>query len=179
MDFEECRLVEAIFDSSSSREDTLPRQDRNPPAPLRRPEHPAPARIFPDPVGPIARRPRVPAAGALLLSAALAVASALVRPALAAPVLEWSDLYEGGASSPDLATAVTCDPEGNLIVGGESADGIYGSDMFIRKLSRTAGAALWSRRVPSGEENDMALTGLALDPFGNVLVGGYVRGCVG
>jgi hypothetical protein len=118
-------------------------------------------------------------AAALLLGAAVLGAQAFGGSAAAAPVLEWSDLYEGGASCPDLATAVLCDPEGNLLIGGESADGIDGSDMFIRKLSRDSGATLWSRRVTSLEANDMALTGLALDPFGGVLVGGYVRGCVG
>ena len=99
--------------------------------------------------------------------------------ALATPTLAWSDLYDGGPAYIDLATAVIAAPNGDVIVGGESADGVGGIDQWIRYLERTSGAPLWQVRVPSFDANDMALTALAWDPDGNILVGGYIRGCVG
>jgi hypothetical protein len=100
-------------------------------------------------------------------------------PALAEPVLEWSDLYDGGANLSDLGTAVLADAEGNVIVGGESGDGVAGVDWLIRKLSRSTHAALWTRRVPFIDVNDMALSGMVWDGKGNILAAGYSRGCVG
>ena len=35
------------------------------------------------------------------------------------------------------------------------------------------------RRVPAPDGNNMALSDMAWDPFNDVLIGGYVRGCVG
>jgi len=99
--------------------------------------------------------------------------------AQAEPVLEWSDLYDGGANLTDLGTAALADPEGNVIVAGESGDGIAGSDMLIRKLARETRETIWTRRVPFIDTNDMALSGMVWDPAGNILVGGYSRGCVG
>lgn len=99
--------------------------------------------------------------------------------ARANPSLEWSDMYDGGTRYLDYATSAVCDPQGNLVVGGESADGVDGIDMLIRKLSRVDGSNLWTTRWTAFDTNDMALSGLVLDPFGDVLVGGYIRGCVG
>jgi hypothetical protein len=120
------------------------------------------------------------------ISSRLLVPAMILLPAVAgfssvaaAPQLQWFDRHDGGAASADVGTAALCDPEGDLIVGGESPDGIDGSDMLVRKFARGTGALLWSRRVPSFDTNDMALSDLAWDGHGNVLVGGYVRGCVG
>lgn len=112
--------------------------------------------------------------------AGLALAGAMFcGAALATPVLEWSDLYDGGANLTDLATAILTDPEGNVIIGGESGDGIAGVDWLIRKLGRETGTTLWTRRVPFIDANDMALSGMVWGGSGNVLVGGFSRGCVG
>ena len=104
---------------------------------------------------------------------------AAAGPAPAAPTPSWHDLYDGGAAYLDLATAVLAAPNGDAIVGGESADGVGGVDQLIRRLERTSGAPLWEVRFPAFDGNDMALTALAWDPNGDILVGGYVRGCVG
>jgi len=95
----------------------------------------------------------------------------------AAPALQWSDLYDGGASYLDLATAVLAAPGGDLIVGGESADGIDGIDMLVRRLARETGETLWTRRFTSFDTNDMALSDLAFDSQGRIIVGGFIRGC--
>ncbi len=99
--------------------------------------------------------------------------------ASAAPTLSWGDLYDGGAAYLDLATAVLAAPNGDVIVGGESADGDGGVDQLIRRLEPVSGAPLWTVRFPAFDGNDIALTALAWDPSGDILVGGYVRGCVG
>ena len=112
---------------------------------------------------------------AILSLAAIAAAP----PVLGTPTLEWNDLYDGGAAYIDLATAVIAAPNGDVIVGGESADGVGGIDQWIRRLERTSGAPLWQVRFPAFDGNDMALTALAWDPGGDILVGGYIRACVG
>jgi hypothetical protein len=97
----------------------------------------------------------------------------------ATPSLEWSKSYDGGGSYLDVATAALCDADGNLVVAGESADGIDGTDMVIRKLERAGGDTLWTKRYPAFDGNDMALTDMIWDPSGDLLVAGYVRGCEG
>lgn len=100
-------------------------------------------------------------------------------PGLADPNLEWSELYDGGGNYLDVGTAALCDPDGNLVVAGESADGIDGTDMLIRKLERGTGESLWSERYSAFDGNDMALTDMIWDPSGDLLIAGYIRGCEG
>ena len=95
------------------------------------------------------------------------------------PSLEWNELYDGGGNHLDLGTAALCDPDGNLVVAGESADGIDGTDMLIRKLERGSSETLWSQRYSAFDGNDMALTDMIWDPSGDLLVAGYIRGCEG
>jgi hypothetical protein len=117
--------------------------------------------------------------GFRMIAVLVLAAAAFSAPALAAPVFEWSDLYDGGANLTDLATAILTDPEGNVIIGGESGDGIAGVDWLIRKLARETHATIWSRRVPFIDTNDMALSGMVWDGNGDILAGGFSRGCVG
>jgi len=114
-----------------------------------------------------------------LTATALLLAIALAAMAYAEPSLEWNDRHDGGAQAHDDGTVALTDPEGNLIIGGESTDTVGGSDMFIRKLSRDDGTQMWDYRWSSFDGNDMAVTDMCWDPFGDVLVGGYIRGCVG
>jgi hypothetical protein len=95
------------------------------------------------------------------------------------PNLEWSELYDGGGSYLDVGNAALCDAEGNLIVAGESADGIDGTDMLIRKLERGSAETLWSERYSAFDGNDMALTDMTWGPSGDLLIAGYIRGCEG
>ena len=110
-----------------------------------------------------------------LLIIALSLGGAIAQ---AAPELEWSDLYDGNGYT-DLGTAAISDPDGHLVVGGESWGLSDRVDMLVRKLDRETGAEIWSRRVGSGGENDVALTELLLASDGHVIAGGYIRGCVG
>ncbi len=109
------------------------------------------------------------------------LAATLLHTAVCAadPDLQWIDLYDGGGSYIDLGVAAIADPLGNLVVGGESADGVDGADLSIRKLSRDAHEPIWSARYAAFDGNDMAFSGMVWDPFGDILIGGYIRGCVG
>ncbi|MDM7915036.1 MAG: hypothetical protein ACE15D_04345 [Candidatus Eisenbacteria bacterium] len=116
---------------------------------------------------------------ALAAALALVLALPLSRAAAAEPSEQWLDLYDAGGAYSDYATAAVAAPNGDLIVGGETRDGINGSAMSVRRLARQDGRLLWLAEYLASDGNDMALTSIVLDPFGDVLVGGYVRGCVG
>jgi hypothetical protein len=99
------------------------------------------------------------------------------RRAPAEPTFVWSDLFDGGGHYTDIATAAFTDPSGNLYVGGESADGVLGTDMSIRWIDRATGISIWETRYSAFDGNDMALSALEGDGFGNIIVAGYIRGC--
>jgi hypothetical protein len=107
----------------------------------------------------------------LVLSAAVAMATV--------PNLGWHDTYDGGIGGADTGTALLVDPQGDILVAGESTDVGGTSDLHIRKLSRVDGHQLWESRWGDPGGNDMAMIELAFDPLGDIVVGGYVRGCVG
>jgi hypothetical protein len=118
--------------------------------------------------------------GSLTVATSCILASLVAATAGLADVsLEWSELYDGGGSYLDVGTAALCDPYGNLVVAGESADGIDGTDMLIRKLERDSAETLWSERYSAFDGNDMALTDMIWDPSGDLLIAGYIRGCEG
>jgi hypothetical protein len=107
----------------------------------------------------------------LVLSAAAAMATT--------PDLGWSEAYDGGMGLADQGVALLVDPQGDILVAGESTDQDGSADLYIRKLARTDGHEIWDSRWGDPGGNDMAMIELAFDPRGDVIVGGYVRGCVG
>ena len=109
-------------------------------------------------------------------AAALAGLPAL---SLAAPSLEWAATHDGGGLYVDEARLALTDPAGNLVLAGTSHDGVDGLDMLALKLAKDTGAVLWERRQPSFDENDMAVSALSWDGLGDLLLVGYVVGCVG
>jgi len=106
---------------------------------------------------------------------------ALGLPALAGaqPSLEWAETRDGGGLYVDEARLAVVDPAGNLVLAGTSHDGVGGLDLLVLKLSRATGATLWERRQPSFDGNDMAVSALSWDGLGDLLLVGYVVGCVG
>jgi len=96
-----------------------------------------------------------------------------------APEWQWTATYDGGGLYIDDAVASLTDAAGNLVLAGVSHDGVDGIDMLICKLSAAAGAILWEQRVPAFDTNDMATSGMVWDGSGDLLVAGYVVGCVG
>jgi hypothetical protein len=103
----------------------------------------------------------------------------LTIPALADPVFEWADTYDGGGAHLDEISVALVDPAGNLVIGGESFDGVNGSDMLYRKLDRDDHHEIWSTRVEAFDTSDMAVSGMVWDSDGDILAAGYIRGCEG
>ena len=99
--------------------------------------------------------------------------------ALAVPDLEWARTYDGGGAYDDFPTCAITDGAGNLIIGGQSHDGIDGTDMLVRKYDRASGDAMWTRRVSAPDATDITVTDIVEDPAGDVLVAGHVLGCPG
>jgi hypothetical protein len=112
---------------------------------------------------------------------ALGVAMLVVLPTLlcAAPTYNWSTTYDGGGNYNDEASIIITAPDGNPVVAGTSHDGIDGGDILVRKLNKSDGAVIWSRRIPAYDDSDMAVCGIEYDPNGDLIVGGHVCGCEG
>jgi hypothetical protein len=108
-----------------------------------------------------------------------ALLAALPGLAPAAPSLEWTATYDGGGLYVDEARLALTDPAGNLVIAGTSHDGVDGLDLLAMKLAKDTGAVLWERRQPSFDGNDMAVSALSWDGLGDLLLVGYVVGCVG
>jgi len=106
---------------------------------------------------------------------------ALALPALAGaqPALEWAETRDGGGLYVDEGRLALVDPAGNLVLAGTSHDGVGGLDLLAVKLARETGATLWERRQPSFDGNDMAVSAMSWDGLGDLLLVGYVVGCVG
>ncbi len=117
------------------------------------------------------------AANVLLLLAVVGIAG--VPPAGADPVFQWQDLHDGGALQNVAGTAALADAAGNAVIAGTSTDSEAGIDLLVRKLDRETGDTLWTRRVPAGDGNDMALGNMVWDGAGDLLIGGTRLGCVG
>jgi len=114
------------------------------------------------------------------LTATLAVTGLFFGgPALADPSLVWTDQHDGGDNFVDDGFCVLTDPQGNLVVGGESSDTLRGIDLYVRKLDRTDGHLLWESRYSGYDDKDVAITDMTWDSVGQLLVAGYIRGCVG
>lgn len=116
-----------------------------------------------------------------LVRAALAAALVLglSGPAWAQPSMEWDDLFDGGALFTDLGTSAITDPQGNLVVAGESTDPAGGVDILVRKLDRSTAFPIWSAGYAAEDGNDVTPAEITWDGYGNVIVAGYIRGCVG
>jgi hypothetical protein len=99
--------------------------------------------------------------------------------ALAEPSLVWSDQHDGGDNFVDDGWCLLTDSQGNLVVGGESSDPFRGIDLYVRKLDRTDGHELWGSRFSGYDEKDVAICDMTWDTVGQLLVAGFIRGCVG
>ena len=98
---------------------------------------------------------------------------------LAEPSLIWSDQHDGGDDFVDDGWCLLTDPQGNLVVGGEASDTLRGIDLYVRKLDATDGHVLWGTRYSGYDEKDVAIVDMTWDTVGQLLVAGYIRGCVG
>ena len=115
------------------------------------------------------------------LKLATAVSWLLCVPAAGAapPTLAWDDHHDGGGRFNDDGWRAVTDPAGNVIVAGESADGVGGIDLCVRKLDRDDGHQLWQARYEGYDGKDVSVADITWDTAGQLLVAGYIRGCVG
>ena len=97
----------------------------------------------------------------------------------AAPEWAWTDMHDGGSSANDDGYCLLIAPDDHLIVGGESTDLDDGSDLFIRKLDRLDGSEMWSVRYEGYDNKEVAISEMTWDSVGQLLVAGFIRGCVG
>jgi len=105
-----------------------------------------------------------------------AVAAGQSTMASAAVTQAWEHHFSGVVThSNDKAVAVARDGTGDIIVAGNSDDGVNGLDMLTIKYSGADGSVLWQRRYNNpagGVNNSDQITALAVDAQGNVLVTG-------
>ncbi len=100
-------------------------------------------------------------------------------PAVANPATSWADLHDGGALFNDDGYRCRLAPDGHLVVAGESTEAVGGADLLLRKLDHQDGSELWSFRYDGYDGKDIAITDMTWDSVGQLLVAGYIRGCVG
>lgn len=111
------------------------------------------------------------AAAALLLGAGAAGA--------APPTPAWTQRHDGGGRFNDDGWCAVTDPAGHVVVAGESADGVGGGDLCVRKLDRLDGHQHWQARYSGYDGKDVTASDITWDTAGQLLVAGYIRGCVG
>ncbi len=119
-------------------------------------------------------RQRIPTAVLLVLLVACG-------PAWAAdpPTMSWSDVHDGGAEFGDDGYQCLVAADGNPVVAGESTELTGGADLLIRKLDRADGSQMWAYRYEGYDDKDVAVTDMTWDSVGQLLVAGFIRGCVG
>ncbi len=91
----------------------------------------------------------------------------------------WNLQHDGGGNYIDSGTLVSLAPDGNLIVAGESTEVSGGADLYLRKLDKSNGDQIWEFRFDGIDDKDVAVSEVAWDSFGQLLVAGYIRSCVG
>ncbi len=116
-----------------------------------------------------------------LLAFALLAAMALsfAGPAVAATTEMWSQQHDGGGDYIDSGTLVSQAPDGHLVVAGESTETTGGADLYVRKLDKDNGNQIWEFRYDGVDDKDVAVSDVAWDSFGQLLLSGFIKSCVG
>ncbi|PID81652.1 hypothetical protein CSB20_01940 [bacterium DOLZORAL124_64_63] len=99
--------------------------------------------------------------------------------ALAEPSILWSEQIDGGGQYIDRGTLLALDPDGSLIIGGQSAEATGGLDLFLRKVDRRTGAEIWSYRFDGYSGKDVLLQDVTWDSAGQMIVAGFIAACAG
>ncbi len=120
------------------------------------------------------------------LCVALGLLTALAfvaQPARAAVTEAWVQRYSYNAvsNSADYAIKVVCDAAGDIIVTGNTDNGIFWydgnneSDILTIKYSGADGSVLWQKRYNDPTARYVSAQAVAVDNSGNVVVTGYAR----
>ncbi len=91
----------------------------------------------------------------------------------------WSQQHDGGGNFIDSGTLLSLAPDGNIVVGGESSEVTGGADLYVRKLDKATGSQLWDFRFDGIDDKDVAISEITWDTVGQLLVAGFIRGCIG
>ena len=91
----------------------------------------------------------------------------------------WSQQHDGGGNFLDSGTLLSLAPDGNIVVGGESSEVSGGADLYVRKLDKTTSNELWNFRYDGVDDKDVAISEITWDTVGQLLVAGFIRGCIG
>ncbi len=91
----------------------------------------------------------------------------------------WSQQHDGGGNFLDSGTLLSLAPDGNIVVGGESSEVSGGADLYVRKLDKTTSSELWNFRYDGVDDKDVAISEITWDTVGQLLVAGFIRGCIG
>jgi outer membrane protein assembly factor BamB len=114
---------------------------------------------------------------------AFALLAAMVLTCTGAAVADttemWSQQHDGGGDYIDSGTLVTQAPDGHLVVAGESSEVTGGADLYVRKLDKSTGNQIWDFRFDGVDDKDVAVTDVAWDSFGQLLLSGFIKSCVG
>jgi hypothetical protein len=115
----------------------------------------------------------------LFLAALVAVTLALAPGSVSAfsPELGWSDLHDGGAQLIDDGYVALTDGDGNAVIAGVRTVPGGQADLFLRKLDRLTGEALWTYTYAEPAGNDMAVADMVIDHRGDIMVAGYLSSC--
>ncbi len=90
--------------------------------------------------------------------------------------LLWSSLYNGLGNDDDLASAITVDGLGNVIVTGYSV-GLISSEDFLTIKYNSAGSELWINSYDNPDMNDIDIANaMTLDNSGNIYITGFSIG---
>jgi hypothetical protein len=113
--------------------------------------------------------------------AAVVIATALLQNPTQAqePSMAWHEAYDGGAGQQDEGMIVLFAADGHPIVGGMRTPAGGRSEIFMRKLDRTDGSALWTHIASDPLGNDLLLSDMLLDHRGDLMVAGYLSDCSG
>ncbi len=99
-----------------------------------------------------------------------------------APTTGWMDRLDGGSSGDESGTMMLASPDGDLIAGGESRQSHGAADLYIRRMGRESGNTIWEFQYSGFDGSyykDVSVTGLTWDNSGQLLVAGYIHGCIG
>jgi len=94
------------------------------------------------------------------------------------PTAGWLNRHDGSLGGDESGTMLLACPNGDLISGGESRLSDGSADLYIRRMDRDTGNTLWDYSF-TYPEKDLSVTGLTWANSGQLLVAGYVHGCIG